>query len=414
MILKFKIIHLNYYEEHGGAAQAAFRLHNELLSHNISSEYWAVVKSSSSEKTIQVKIKHRLFWQRVSAAICRLQLSSNKAPKSLGVFSSGIIEKINQSDADIVHFHWINGEMLSIKEVSKITKPVEWTFHDTWPICGTEHYFNMGDSATDRYLHGYLNSNKEDIGLDVDKYVWNLKRRHWSDFYPYIVTPSKWLRDLVNKSKLFQNRNIAFIPNGINTNEWKALDKSKARDCFGINLSSKVVSMGAMTMDNEIKGGKLLRSIMDKLLQDKSCSDIVFLVSGAGESKYINENATVVRTGLLRTNEQMRQFYNVADLFILPSLIDNLPNMLMEAMACGTPCVGFNTGGVPEMIDHKKNGYVAESFNVDDFVNGMKWVLFNSNYQDLSMAARHKVETEYDIINTVKQYLNLYQSILSH
>ncbi|WP_301703939.1 glycosyltransferase [uncultured Parabacteroides sp.] len=104
--------------------------------------------------------------------------------------------------------------------------------------------------------------------------------------------------------------------------------------------------------------------------------------------------------------------YSCADLFVIPSLEDNLPNTIMESMACGTPCVGFATGGVPEMIDHDINGYVANYMDADDLANGIQWILNNPNPQALSDACVKKVQENYTEEVVAKQYIAFYGKLL--
>jgi glycosyltransferase involved in cell wall biosynthesis len=114
--------------------------------------------------------------------------------------------------------------------------------------------------------------------------------------------------------------------------------------------------------------------------------------------------------GYLTDESIIASLYSAVDLFVTPSLEENLPNTVMEALACATPCVGFDIGGIPEMIDHKINGYVAQYQNVNDLAIGIQWCLDPENAQNLAKQAVAKVETCYAQLVVAHKYLNVYEN----
>lgn len=406
-----QVLHINYYDSNGGAARACCRLHKGLINHDIDSRILVIDKLSDDEsiiKAVGLKMKFVLkIIQKLSFEFSKLQNSSNKLPHSLGFFSNRIYKKINKINPDIVHLHWINGEMLSIKDLSNLEGKIVWTLHDEWAFCGTEHY--KGDSL--RYKNGYLKKNKKDSGLDIDRFIWQKKIKYWKDLAFNIVTPSNWLGKSASKSILFKNKNVSVIPNGLNLNIFKMEDKTESRKYLNLPEDKKLIAFGATNVNDLNKGGKELEEIVN--IVSKQCTDIEIVTVGGGANLRELSGIKINNLGLLTSEEDIVKFYSAVNLFILPSKQDNLPNMIMEAMACGTPCVGFDTGGVPDMITHKVNGYLAKAFDCGNFAHGIKWILKNPEYDKICYNARKTAEDKFDIKNIARQYIELYEKIIN-
>ena len=171
-----------------------------------------------------------------------------------------------------------------------------------------------------------------------------------------------------------------------------------------------------MQGDGDRKGFNYLKEACEYLSRrEKISKDELLIVVFGGNSEEIAALLPypVYHVGYIRDAEKMIDLYNAVDLFVIPSMEDNLPNTIMEAMACGTPCVGFDVGGIPEMIDHRQNGYVAEYKNADDLANGIRWILEEADPEILSTNARKKVEQSYSEEIVAKQHMALYHSLLS-
>ncbi len=173
----------------------------------------------------------------------------------------------------------------------------------------------------------------------------------------------------------------------------------------------------AMNANDERKGFKYLAESMQILKENKAnfMKDVEVLVMGKSNPEIQNQIPVKChQLGFLSEINEIVDAYNAADLFVLPSLQDNLPNVIMEALACGTPCVGFKTGGVPEMIDHKENGFIANFKDANDLANGIYWSLENENrYIELINSARNKVLEQYSEKVVANQYLTLYNQLLN-
>ena len=223
-----KILHLNFSDNTGGAAKAAYRLHQSLLKVGHESELW-VSKAELSDPSVHspkgyfANLKTHIR-SETSRLLCRKQINATGVFHSLSILPSNWPKLINASDADLVHLHWINAEMLSVKDISKIKKPIVWTLHDMWAFSGAEHL-----SYDEMWRDGYVNNRGGILRLDWNRSVWKRKKRHWKKPL-HIVTPSRWLGDCVAESPLMIGWPREVIPNCLDTELWKPCDKKSARE----------------------------------------------------------------------------------------------------------------------------------------------------------------------------------------
>jgi glycosyltransferase involved in cell wall biosynthesis len=334
------------------------------------------------------------FKQKFESLICAGLRRKHKFPHSLNIFKSGLADEINSVKADIVNLHWINGCMLSIKEITQIKAPIVWTLHDAWAFCGAEHHHLHDDN---RYKEGY------DSIRDLNRYVWRQKRKYWDNLNFNIVTPSTWLGKEAAESCIMRNKNIQVIHNGIDLNVFKPPPEKKS------SKDKKLIAFGAFDVNDWNKGGgELLEAL--RILRDKYKREFELLLIGNGR---FDDEFKVKNTGFISSDADIAPIYPQADVFVLASKYDNLPNMLVEASACGVPLVGFDTGGIPDIIKTGKNGYLAKAFNCEDLAHGLDFVLNDKNSIELSKNARESAEKNFDIKNIARQYIELYEEIIN-
>lgn len=407
-----KICHVNYSDSGGGAAIAAMRLNSGLLARGADSRFLAAEKRTTLSTVTEIASpwKHRQlhFFQHLTAGLARLQLSRNLMPHSFGCFDTGLGEKIIGMAANIVNLHWVNGEMMSLREIAAIAaaKNTVWTFHDAWPLCGAEHHCLVG--GKERYRHGYTRDNAEDPGFDWDRRIWMAKRKYWTGMPLHIVTPSRWLAEQVRNSILFRDTPVTVIPNGLDLQELCSSNREQSRETLGLPAGKTLIGFGATNLDDINKGGHELRECLARLHEDNKNFELV--VVGDGDISG-DISLKINCLGKLDEPREMADFYRACDVFVLASKQDNLPNMIMEAMACGTPCAAFNVGGIPEMIVHQENGYLAKTFDPEDLAAGIKWIIINNNHE-IGIAARHAAVNKFDILRTAEAYLTLYRQMM--
>jgi glycosyltransferase involved in cell wall biosynthesis len=219
------------------------------------------------------------------------------------------------------------------------------------------------------------------------------------------------------ESSLFRETPIEVIPNGIDVQLYRPSDRHSARERFSLPQGKRLILFGAKdAKEDRNKGFHLLLQSLIALAGGKwRHDDIELLVFGSnGPDKPDDHGFKVHYLGWQNDDESIALLYAAADVFVLPSIQENLPYTVMEAMACGTPCVAFDIGGVPDLIDHQQNGYLARPFEPEDLAKGITFVLEDDERRKvLSVHARHKVEQEFALENVAQQHLALYRSLLN-
>ena len=313
--------------------------------------------------------------------------------------------------ADIVHLHWINQGMLSIGGIRKILqsgKPVVWTMHDMWPHTAICHYAH----GCRKYETGCEHCPQLPARApgDMAREVWERKKRMLKAGRIHFVACSRWLAGTARNSRLLEGMPVTAIPNPIDTAVYKPAGKAAARRRFGLPQGAKVLMFASQRVTIEIKGMAYFAEAC-RILAGKGRKDICVAVLGGSAEDTAGLLALPSHPiGYISDPAEMAEAYSAADVFVLPSLAENLPNTIMEAMACGTPCTAFGVGGVPEMVAHKVDGYVAEPRNAQDLANGIEWVLEHSEEQQLPRKAAEKVAREYSEKKVAEAYTKVYES----
>jgi glycosyltransferase involved in cell wall biosynthesis len=316
---------------------------------------------------------------------------------------------------DIIHLHWV-ARMMRLETLQSFKVPIVWTMHDSWAFTGG--CYLPGDCTRYRESCGacpVLGSVQEN---DLSRRIWMRKQKAWHDLDLTIVAPSRWMAACARTSLLFRTSRIEVIPNGLDVNRFKPVARRAARDILSLPQDRKLILFGAKSATKDRnKGFHLLVQSMQELSSGSGRNDsIELLVFGSSEpdpppvlgfeTHYL---------GWQHDDTTLAALYAAADVFVLPSLQESLGYTAMEAMACGTPCVAFNQGGVPDVIDHQLNGYLAQPYDPADLARGIGWVLEDEDRRKrLSLHARHKVEQEFAVEKVAEQHTALYRELLTH
>ncbi len=321
-------------------------------------------------------------------------------------------------NADVIHLHWINQGFLSLDNIhalASLGKPIVWTLHDMWTFTGGCHYSRGCDHY--RQQCGNCLYLRHPAPTDLSHRLWENKRR----LYPpqiQFVTCSEWLADVARRSGLLQNRPVEAIPNPIDTNLFKPLGDAEwrqARQSLGIKENERVLLFAAMKVSDERKGFSYLQGALQMLKQSRPDFPLTILVLGQTDPAFLAQLPfESVAPGLISAPERLATLYAASDLFVIPSLEDNLPNTVMESLACGTPVAGFRTGGIPEMAGHLQEGFIADQKDISGLSKGIEWVLDLpvGEYENLRRRAREKVGREYQNSVVASRYLNLYKRLV--
>jgi len=409
-----KILIVNTLDIHGGAARAANRLHQALLAKNINSKILVQTKSSDDFTVLSPESKVDNIINRLKTRVDALPVLFYKN-KSKTLFSPSwapshkIIDRINEQNPDVVHLHWINFGMIRIEDLVKIKAPIIWSLHDNWAFTGGCHIKwecnKYKDACGACPSLGSQNIN------DLSRKIWKRKNKTYSKLTNItIVGLSKWINDCSQESSLLGKKPHINLPNLINTNTYKKIDKNKARELWSLPQNKKLILFGAMNATSDVnKGFTELSAALLKIRRE----DIEFVVFGSSMPSDPPELGCKVHyIGRLSDDISLVTLYNAVDVMVVPSKQENLSNAIMESLACGTPVVGFDVGGNSDLITHEKNGYLAKPFETLDLANGIQWILDNERYEELCINARNKVMRDFDSKVVVNQYIDLYHKVL--
>ena len=405
------ILIVNTSDIHGGAAIAAFRLMNALLREGEHVKMLVRDKQSAHTAVIAAdsKLQNRLNFYLERGVIFLRNGFTKQYLFDISIANRGlsITDLPAFREADVIHLHWINQGMLSLDEIGRIIasgKKVVWTMHDMWPFTGICHHA-AGCTRYERSC-GECPYLKTPSRNDLSHQLFLTKQAVYARGGITFVACSNWLRELAAKSPLTAGHQVVSIPNPIDTAVYSPMDKREARQRLNLPADKKIVLFAAVNASDPRKGMDYLAEASRIIAQQHD--DILFLIAGNDGEELGKRLSLPARSLGYVAPQDMPGVYNAADLFVTPSLQENLPNTIMEAMACGTPCVGFHTGGIPEMISHGTNGYVAVYRDAADLAKGILRILFGNDAGLLSAEARRKVVEEYSQEKIAQRYRQLY------
>lgn len=413
-----KCLMVNTFEDEGGAARAAHRLHRGVIAEGVDSQLLVQCKTSNDPTIAGPQGRSVALLSTARALIDASPLLFYRSrfypPWSLAWIPNNFDKQLVAFAPDIVHLHWTCFGFLPIQAIGRLRRPVVWTLHDSWPFTGGCHL--PFDCIRYRESCGacpQLNSRSE---RDLSRWVWERKRKHWKELDLTIVAPSTWLTSSARSSRLFSRFRIETIPNGIDDNFYRPTDKTAARQRWGISLNQKVILAGAASFGRDRnKGIALLQEASHHLKSDGWGEQVEIVLFGAADGLEERDFGLKCRcVGRITDEIKLAELYAASDVFVLPSLQENLPNTLIEAMSCGVPAVAFDTGGVTDVIDHAVNGYCARFSHTGDLAKGIHWVLNDeSRHVVLSRNAREKVTHDFSLKSVAGRYVALYESILA-
>ncbi len=410
-----KVLIVNTSDVVGGAAIAAYRLYKALNKNGVEAKMMVAQKQTKDPNVVVAcpTWEYNMNFAVERARIYALNRMSKRNLFAMDIASDGTdITKMGEfQEADIIHLHWVNQGFLSLAGLRKILlsgKRIVWTMHDQWAGTGICHY--AGDCTNFRsecHTCPLLNSPGR---KDLANQLFRRKRILYHDADIRFVACSHWLEEQAHLSALLKGKNIRCIPNPLDTTLFSPGDRIEARKRLSLPLKKKLILFGSQKVTDERKGIRYLVEMAHILKERHSIEadiNVGFLVMGQ-QAEHLSElmSLPVYPMGYVDTQEKLVNIYRAADVFITPSLSDNLPNTIAEAMACGTPCVGFRAGGIPEMIDHLSNGYVASYKDAQDLADGVEFVLGNHL---LGEAAYHYASYMYDEGRIARKFIELYE-----
>ena len=414
---KPKIVHLSVWDS-GGAGTAALRLHLALLNQGYDSKFLVLYKSTDLESVIPVKrkeISKSWDWSQYYELWNKFlfQRYPNR-PKDLEIFTS--VESIadlkddeNIKNADIINFHWISS-LVDFKDDFDVFqgKKIVWTMHDENPFTGGCH-FTSNCQKFQSHCSGcpQLSSN---IIQDLSYYQFEIKRNFYKTLDLTIVAPSKWLANKALQSKLLGEKEVFVIPNGLPLGIFHYYDKEAVNNLLKIPLESFIILFGADYFTKR-KGYHFLNDLIPKLPKTINGKPVILVTFGSGQT-ISTSNVPVFNFGRISNPIMLAMIYSMADIYLHLAMEDNLPNTCIESICCGTPVVAFNIGGIPDIVKHKENGWLAEPYDLEQIIKGINFWGKNEKIDKykLSFEAQKRFNSELQ----AKNYINLYNRILNN
>ena len=406
-----RVLIVNTSERTGGAAVAASRLMEALNGNGVKVKMLVRDKQTDNPCVVEHPQQRRLRWAFVwERLLIWLRLGLRRRhlfDVDTGQCGADITRLPEFREADVIHLHWVNQGMLSLKQIGRILdsgKRVVWTMHDIWPATAVCHLTldcrQFENECRDCPLTAHHSS--------LAKNTWLSKRQMLEGRKVTFVACSEWLAGEAGRSALLKGQRVVSIPNAIDTHVFRPGDQQAARKTLGLPLDRKLILFASQRVTNEYKGMGYLIEACRRLAGGSQLG--VMILGGHAEEVVGQLPLEAFPLGYVNDERRIVEVYRAADVFVLPSLSENLPNTIMEAMACGVPCVGFRVGGIPEEILHKTTGYVAEYRSSEDLARGLHWVLEEADRDALRRACLRHVSEHYSQQSVARRYLEEYES----
>ena len=415
-----RILHLNTFESAGGAARAVDRLHKGLRSHGISSRLLVRDKTTDSPD-VHVAPPKKWQWNMdfagpIRSSIGRFIWRKIAVPDRFSILVEGMCSRDIKSEVDsfapdIINCHWICCDFVSFSDLANLSVPLVWTLHDSWPFTGGCHV--PGECRKYEDFCGPCESLKSGESDDLSRWIMKKKEARYKKLDLTLVAPSKWLAERASSSRLFRNRPVEIIPNGLDTSVYRPIDKKTARDVLCVPRDKKIIAFGAIAaMTDHNKGYPQLFEALS-ILSQAYPNEHVHLIT-FGTCQEMGQGIIgfpLTHLGRLHDDLSLALAYSAADVMVVPSLHEAFGQTASEAMACGTPVVAFNGSGVSDIVDHHINGFLAQQLSVQDLAHGIRWALENEDSM-LCHEARKKAETSFSLESVCQRYVSLYERIL--
>ena len=406
-----RIVHLNTSAQKGGASQAVGRLHRALCSADVDSkmlvQFGAAADDGGVSGPLSKSAKASALLRDVGAVLPLLpfriwpsdvfsaQLVPSRTARDVGVL-----------DPDLVHLHWVCAGFVPIHLLRRFQKPLIWTLHDMWPMTGGCHHARDCSGFEDACGNcPVLNSHH---AMDLSRLVHRVKARSWRGLDIQLIAPSHWMAEQARRSKLFSDRPITVIANGVDLESYRPWDQQMARDILGLPDGPLILFSAANGLQAPYKGGDVVQQAV-AALRAKGVEATLVVMGGKRQTRSPS-HLPVHWLGHLYDDASRALAYAAADVSISCSSEDNLPSSISESLACGTPVVAYDVGGVSDMLDDGVNGYLLRQGDVAGLVQGVTAAI--ARRRELSPAARDKAERCFDIRNVALQHRELYETLI--
>lgn len=422
--LIMKVLHLSTADANGGAAKGAYNLHKALCNAGVESHMLVahkftkdptVISSTGSSSPQKILKELRKLYEQWPLRGYKNRKNDIFSP---GIYPSRLAAQVEAIDPDIINLHWVASGLLRPEDLGKFQRRrrrrLVWTLRDMWAFTGGCHY--SGECTAYQTMCGKCPALGSDKTYDLAHEAWQRKQTAWKNLDITLAPLSNWLADCARQSALFSGYQIQVIPNAVDAEKYRPIEQTIARDLLGLPLDKKLILFGAISPTADPRKG--FRYLCDAVqhLASHCCYDKLELVVFGTDTltEELNLKLPTTFLGCLHDDTTLALAYAAADVMVMPSIQDNFAKTTIEAMACGTPVVGFNATGLKDSLIHEHNGYAAIGFDAVDLANGIAWVLEDEGrLQALSHNARRTVEKKFTLTHQAEQYRTLYQRLMN-
>lgn len=411
-----KVLLLNTFDQLAGADRAARRLFSGLRRVGVEAQLLVHFKRGADPEVLCFSSPWRTLLRRLKLYLgllpVRLYPRRPENNFTLALLPDRLPKRVAGLAPDLIHLHWLGAGFCRIETLARFRRPLLWTLHDSWPFTGGCHVPGPCERYRERCgACPVLGSSREG---DLSRWTWRRKERAWRELPLTLVAPSRWLAERARASSLFRHRRIEVIPNGIDTEIFRPMDKRAARKRLGLPPDRPIILFGAVNaLDDPNKGWALLRPALELVGKVRPEALAVVFGADAPVASPISGLETIC-LGRLEDDGALIATYGAADVFVAPSLQESFCQTLLEAMACAVPTVAFRATGPLDLIEHERSGYLAEPYEVADLAKGLSWVLEDEERRvALGGRARAKALDEFALETVARRYAQLYRELLS-
>jgi glycosyltransferase involved in cell wall biosynthesis len=414
-----KIVHLSQTDSGAGAGRAAYRIHRGLADNGVDSLLIVGARHKAEEDRVETagegwfgRHHARLMAYMEGRLSRRVRRGGGGyfSPAAFGAFEPARDPRVQS--ADVVCIYWVNGGFIRPEGLRGISMPIVWRLSDVWPFTGGCHY--PGQCARFETHCGDCPQLARPSKNDCSRRLWLRKQQAWRDLDMTIAAPSRWIANLAERSSLFRKRRTVVIPTGVDLVLFRPMDRAAARSRLGLPQDRPIILFGALDPAGDVrKGYGELRAALESLAcSDGDAAPLAVVFGGKRTGFADRQPLPTVHLGHIEDDSMLAAAYAAADVAVVPSLEDNLPNVALEAIACGTPVVGFDVCGMPEIVRHQWNGYLAKNINGEELAAGIRWVLDDATrLAQLRRNARALAEEHFDLAAQVRRYCDLYTEL---
>lgn len=416
------ILHISTTDNSGGAARAAILLHNGLKKQGHNSSMFVVNKNSSDPDIKLYRPPQNLmnrFFRRLRQSHIEFNFRSylKARQESYEIFSDNSTQYISDifeqlPACEVINLHWIANFIDYRYFFNHYPNhiPIVWTLHDMNPFTGGCHY-NNGCNKFQNNCGACPQLGSNDSS-DLSHRIWQRKNNIYKSIpidRLHFVTPSLWLSQELQKSSLLNKYPVSVIPNSLDTDIFYQKNRFAGRDAMEVPHHARVILFVGDSTENRRKGFSLLAQALEGLQDSKD----LFLISVGSGKPQIKVSIPHLHLGHIGNDHFLSLVYSISDIFVIPSIQDNLPNTVLESMACGTPIIGFDVGGIPDMVRPGITGFLVPSQDVNTLRNVIKEVLNNPDHlEGMRAHCRRIAVEEYSIKTQARRYLALYQEMI--